>query len=761
MSLTSGSTLAHYEIVELIGKGGMGEVYQSRDTKLGRDVAIKILPEAFSRDNERAERFQREARVLAQLNHANIATLHGFEEADGRQFLVMELVEGETLAERVARRPLSLNEAAQLFGPIADAIESAHARGIVHRDLKPANIKLTTDGKPKILDYGLARAWTGDPTPDSDDSHAPTLTKDTELGAVMGTPAYMSPEQARGEPVDGRTDVWAFGCCFYETLTGRKAFPGETTADVFAAIMNETPQCVTFPERVRRLLGRCLEKDVHQRLRGLEHARLELEALTEADASPRSGLRLAPWLVATFAVALAVIAFLRPAGETSEASPVRLSLQLPSGDQLLSGFAGNLAISRDGKQVAYVGIRGMEQYSLFLRRLDRLDPELVPGSEGAGNPFFSPDGLSVGFSSIRGPLKRAAVGSGTSVELAPRTDNAGAFWGADGYIYFSPQRGAGIARMHEQGSDAEIVVPLRQDLGDTDLGSPHLLPGGDSVLFVARQASGRNTIAVQTLRTGERRTLIEDGNAPQYVPSGHLVFGRAGIILAVPFDLDNLLVNEPSTVVVDALTGGAIGRGNNQFAISNHGTLLYVDDANSAAPISQLVSVDQRGTSVPLLESPRRFWGPRWSPSDNRLAVAIYDEQRWDLWAHDVARDTLTRLTFSGRSYFRPLWSPDGSRLFEGTEALDPNAGGGATRLITSPHLTVAASASRDGETLVYRQSRPETGYSVELHVADLALGAIQQPSEHDPCSQIHLLSLCFPYTIERNSADFLAACWI
>ena len=727
VSLAPGRKLAHYEILEPIGKGGMGEVYRSKDSQLGRDVAIKVLPEEFSRNKERSERFEREARLLAQLNHTNIATLHGFEESEGRQFLVMELVEGETLAERIARRPLTWNEAVLVFGQIADGIEAAHAKGIVHRDLKPANIKLAADGRPKILDYGLAKAWAGDVTPDSELSQSPTLAKGSELGAITGTPSYMSPEQARGEPVDGRTDVWAFACCLYEALTGDKAFPGKTTADVFAAIMNTNPRWEALPGqgggRLQKLLERCLQKDVHQRLRGVEHARLELEALTaNADVRLPSSrdrrAQLLPWLVALGAAALAVVAYLRPAGDRPEPSPVRFSLQLPAGDRLLAGFSGNLAISPDGRRVAYGGIRGMEQYSLFLRSMDRLEPEPepVPDSEGAGNPFFSPDGLSIGFTSVRGPLKRAAIGGGTSVELVRKTDRSGAFWAPDGYIYFSPQRGAGIARILDQGGGPEIVVPLREDLGDVDLRAPHVLPGGGSLLFVVRDRSGRDRIAVETLRSGERRVLIEDGSSPQYARSGHLVFARKDKILATRFDLNDLVVDGNPTVVVDGLivgSRGPVAAGYNQFAVSDHGALIYIDDPNTAGQVSQIVSVDRQGAFTPLVETPRRFWNPRWSPRGDRLAVAIYDEQRWDLWTHDVSRETLTRLTFSGRVTFRPVWSPDGTRLFEGTRSLDPNGGDEPKPLLSSPYVTIAASVSPDGDMLVYRQSRPETGWDI------------------------------------------------
>ena len=360
----------------------------------------------------------------------------------------------------------------------------------------------------------------------------------------------------------------------------------------------------------------------------------------------------------------------------------------------------------------------MEQYSLFLRSMDRLEPQPVPGSEGAGNPFFSPDGLSIGYTTVMGPLKRAAVGGGTSVELAANTDGSGAFWSPDGYIYFSPKRGAGIVRIPEQGGDPEIVVPLREDLGDVDLRSPRLLPDGDAVLFVVQDGSGRNSIAVETLRTGVRRVLIEDGVSPHDALTGHLVFARADKILAVPFDIDNLVVERNPTIVVEGLQGGSTGPvavGFSKFAVSDQGTLIYVDAANIATPVSQLVSVDRQGAFKPLIETPRRFWDPRWSPDGSRLAVAIYDEPRWDVWTHDLSRETLTRLTFGGRAGIRPLWSPDGTRLFfgGGPRSIGLNGGDEAKPSFSSPYVTIAASVSPDGRVLVDRQSRPETGWDI------------------------------------------------
>ena len=402
MSLQPGHKLSYYEILEPIGKGGMGEVYRARDSKLGRDVAIKVLPEEFSTDQERLDRFEREAKLLAQLNHSNIATLHGLEESAGRKFLVMELVEGETLAERIAKGPLSLDEdeVIPLFIHIAEGLEAAHEKRIIHRDLKPANIKIGPDGKPKILDFGLAKAFLREENVSAETSQLPTLTKGTALGMIMGTASYMSPEQAKGKDVDTKTDVWAFGCCLYEALTGKKAFDGETPTDAIAAVVNSDPDWSALPSatspRLRELIERCLRKDSRRRLNHIGDARLELEESTSAPGpdSPRGKLVSMRSAAAVGILALvggwAASRYLSPS-PTTDAHVVHATVPIPVDTQLHSPNASPLAISRDGAKIVYAArVGGRSQ--LYLRELGEPQARPIPGSEGGGAPFLSPDG---------------------------------------------------------------------------------------------------------------------------------------------------------------------------------------------------------------------------------------------------------------------------------------------------------------------------------------------------------------------------------
>ena len=437
MALESGTRLGHYEILAPLGVGGMGEVYRARDTKLGRDVAIKVLHEAFSRDKERLARFEREARLLAQLNHTNIATLHGLEESDGQPFLVMELVEGETLAERIARGPIPLDEAIPLFIEIADGLEAAHEKGIIHRDLKPANVKISPDGKPKILDFGLAKAFAQEDDVSAEMSQSPTLTRGTALGVIMGTAAYMSPEQARGKKLDKRTDVWAFACCLYEALTGRKVFEAEDVSLTLAEVMKSEPQWETLPTDLPPLLlvflKRCLDKDPKHRLRDIGDVRLAMEGAFESGASQARTVSRPVGLVAAAALALSVItgfAVWRMSKSEPAPQPVaRFSLPLPSGVSLTGSGRHVVALSSDGTRLVYSA-----NQQIYLRALDQTEAVPVRGTEGgARNPFFSPDGEWVGFW-VDGELRKVLIEGGAPVRLCEALRPLGASWGADDAI---------------------------------------------------------------------------------------------------------------------------------------------------------------------------------------------------------------------------------------------------------------------------------------------------------------------------------------
>ena len=524
MSLEAGHKLAHYEILEPIGKGGMGEVYRARDTKLGRDVAIKVLPEAFSQDQERLDRFRREARLLAQLNHANIATLYGLEEHDGQLFLVMELVEGETLGERIAKGPIPVDECVPLFIQIAEGLEAAHAKGIIHRDLKPANIKTGPDGKPKILDFGLAKAFVGDGETASDSSQSPTLTKGTALGAVLGTAAYMSPEQARGKPVDTRTDIWAFGCCLYEALTAAKTFEGESVTDVLAAVVKNEPLWDALPTdtpfRVRDVLRRSLQKDKRMRCHHVADARLELQDAEREPHGPVDDMAaaiegrtpLVSFVVTALLASLVTVLvfFALGLGTPSQTRPVTRAV-LPLEHELYLGLTPSLAISPDGRYGAYV-VQDGDTRRLHIRSLEQGQGRSAEGSEGASSPFFSPDGRWVGFHAD-GSLMKVSVSGGAPTHIANvGSDFRGAQWSADGQIFFSPASGSGLSKVSAEGGTPETVTVPHPDRREKSHRGPEVLPGGKAVLFTLGSGDitswDDGSIAVLSLDTGEYEVLV-------------------------------------------------------------------------------------------------------------------------------------------------------------------------------------------------------------------------------------------------------------
>ena len=545
MSLVSGTRLGPYEILSPIGKGGMGEVYRAQDTKLDRDVAIKVLSEEFAKDKERLARFEREAKLLASLNHPNIASIYGLEESDGVTALVLELVEGPTLAERIAEGPIPVEEVLPIAWQITEALEAGHQAGVIHRDVKPANVKVKEDGTVKVLDYGLAKALEGD-TPSgtaSELSQSPTLTRHgTQVGVILGTAAYMSPEQAKGRRVDRRADVWAFGAVVYEMLTGKRAFAGDDVSETLAFVLTKEPDWesipVDTPRPLLQALSVCLTKEVKLRARDIADVRLAMDGAfhtssqSKADAPQPSSFR--PGLAVAAALMLAAITgfaayTLRP--ETPR--PVaRLSLSLPPGDELTDTSRHAVAISSDGTRIVYSARRSvtpgqLDHYDgrLYLREIDQLEPTPIRGTEAARNPFLSPDGEWVGFWS-EGQLKKVAIRGGAPVSLCDATNPFGAQWGADDTIVFGQGRD-GILRVSADGGTPEVLVPLEGT--NALVHGPQILPGEKAVLFTL----GRNTwddaqVVVHTLETNERKVLIDGGRDARYVPTGHLVYVYGG-----------------------------------------------------------------------------------------------------------------------------------------------------------------------------------------------------------------------------------------
>ena len=585
-----GQSINHYKITSKLGEGGMGEVYRAEDTTLKREVAIKVLPERFTQDPERLARFQREAQVLASLNHPNIAAIHSFEHSEGVHFLAMELVEGETLAQRVARGPVPVEEALEVCRQIAEGLEAAHESGIIHRDLKPANVKVTPEAKVKILDFGLAKALEGE-IPAADISHSPTRTDEmTSTGVILGTAPYMSPEQARGKPVDKRADIWAFGCVLYECLTGTQLFGGETTTDCIAKVLQKEPDWEALPEgtpwRVRDLLRRCLEKDAHQRLRDIGDARIEIrQAQTDpvdptlAQVAPvvaSSSWRRRAILGGVIGLVGSVVGFFlwNLADDSQPTQPTvvtQFPVVLPAG-ATLRGY--QLALSPDGTQLVYAAHRG-DTPQLYVRALDQLESKPIPHTEGAVHPFFSPDGKWVGFfispEGLGGALKKLSVMGGTPQTLCEVTAPRSGSWGQDGTIVFGQR--PGLWRVSDAGGTPK-------ELTRGPCFRPQILPGGKAVVFSRPFGEGGPSIRVLSLETGEEKVLIQPGDFPHYAPTGHLIYALDEKLLAAPFDLKTLKVTGDSTPVLEGVwTQG----GGEQYSISENGTLAYIPKGDPAS----------------------------------------------------------------------------------------------------------------------------------------------------------------------------------
>ena len=656
VSLQVGRKLAHYEILEPIGKGGMGEVYRARDGKLGRDVAIKVLPDAFSQNEERLARFKREAMVLASLNHPNIGAIYGLEEADSLWFLVLELVPGETLAERLRRGPIPFAEALELAGQIADALAAAHDNGVIHRDLKPANIKITPDGQIKVLDFGLAKALADEPA-DGQLSDSPTLSAHaTKVGVILGTAAYMSPEQARGKTVDKRTDIFSFGAVLYEMLTGRQLFKGEDAADTMASVIRSDPDFrslpAEIPPRVREILGRCLEKDPKKRRRDIGDIRTELVAPQEPVAAETQER---PWLpiagaVITLSLATGIAGWhLKP----DAPRPLkRFEMVLPEGDFFSGTTHRIVAMSPQATHLVYVA---NDQF--YLRALDQIEAVPIRGTENGREPFFSLDGEWIGFHA-NGYLKKVAITGGTPVPLCEADTTSGASWATDGTIVFG-QASGGIWEVPADGGEPRVLV----EGGNGALyRSPQKLPNGNALLLTFNEGLtnwDESTIVVDRLNTGERKTLIRGGSDAHYLPTGHLVYAVESTLFAVPFDLDKLEVTGGSVPVVEGVMRRTT-TGIAQFSFSKDGTLAFTSEiGRSDRP---LLWMERSGQASRLTDKTGIFSQPRLSPDAKRLAVTVAERDGTDVWLLDIERDTFTQLTSDHASRY-PAWSPDGEWL--------------------------------------------------------------------------------------------------
>ena len=734
-----GKTLGHYQIIGEIGKGGMGEVYQAKDQKLRRDVAIKILPQKFSRDPERVARFQREAELLASLNHSNIAAIYGLEEFSGTQFLVLELVEGETLADQLTRGALSFHESLNLALQITEALEAAHEKGIIHRDLKPTNIKVTPGGKVKVLDFGLAKAFASEQT-DLNMSDSPTLSNvATMQGVILGTAAYMSPEQARGKTVDKRTDIWAFGCVLFEMLTGSAAFQGEDVTEILAAVVKGSANLDLLPanvhSRVREAIHRCLQKDLKRRYTSITDARYEIEqALADANGlsetllatagHPAKPRRIFPWIAAATVLSLiiggAAVWNFKP---TEPRQVIRLVHNLPEGQQFANQMWTFIAISPDGSQYAYSATDG-----LFLRSLGEWDARRVSrADENTACPCFSPDGQWIGYWSMTdSKLKKVSVNGGSPQPLCD-TDPSGqvldASWSEDDRIVYS-ETGKGILSISSSGGIPETLIPNENEM----LFGPRLLPDGKTVIYTFGTVPYQ--VALQSVNSDQRKVLFTVGDTARYLPTGHVVYTLDYNLYAVPFDLDALQAGK-SLQVVEGLFRSDY-QYMPQYSVSSSGALLYVPKAATAATSGNtLVWVDRHGKEEPVETQPNIYYSLRLSPDGTRVALGAEIDGNGDIYLLDLARNNARkRLTFDKGEDSIPLWSPDGQRIAfssnrhgeisvyskaaDGTGKEEPVDGSAVPGTSTFP-----LSWSGDGKTMVLMESFSTAG------VSDFGIGAL------------------------------------
>jgi serine/threonine-protein kinase len=735
MELAPGARLGAYEILSPLGVGGMGEVYRARDTKLGREVAIKVLPAAFAGDPERMARFQREARLLAVLNHPGIATIHGFEEADSHRALVMELVPGPTLAERISLGPLPFEEAATIALQIAQALEYAHEHGIVHRDLKPANVKLTGDGAVKLLDFGLAKALSDEPAA-TDASQSPTLSAlASRAGLILGTAAYMSPEQAKGKAADRRSDVWSFGVVVYEMLSGSRMFGGETAAETLASVLKSEPEWGALPAGtptgVRRLLRRCLDKDARRRVQAIGEARIAIEdalgGVREETVPVGSAAPFWPRALPLAAAAALAGAGLmlwglrRPVPEAP--TPVRLSVELGAAASLTTGSSGPAAIlSPDGRVLAYTAHRtGQPPPQLHVRRLEQLQATPLSGTDGARDPFFSPDGQWIAFFAD-GKLKKVSVtGGGAAVTIGDAPEGRGGTWSEDGTILFTPAAmpGVGLSRISAAGGPAEVLTtPDPAAEGDSHRW-PQPLLGGKAVLFTAGNVGEFNdaSIVVQTLPKGPLKVLQRGGYFGRYLRSGHLVYVHDGTLFAAPFDLGRLELSGPPApvlegVMVSPAAGGA------QFAFSERGTLVFLPGTTPGVNLP-IQWMDKDGRVEPLRAVAGTYNNIRFSPDGTRLAMDVREGTERDVWIYEWGRDTMSRLTFETGEDSSPVWSPDGRRIAFASARADkatPNlywqradGTGDAERLTESRNPQSPASWHPSGRFLAFHETDQQT----------------------------------------------------
>src|SRR5262245_24887589 len=733
MPLTAGAHLGPYEILAALGAGGMGEVYRARDTKLDRDVAIKVLPELFVSDPERVARFQREATTLAALNHPHIGGIYGLEEADGVRALVLELVDGPTLADRIAQGPIPLDEALPIARQIAEALEAAHEQGIIHRDLKPANIKLRPDGTVKVLDFGLAKALEPMSAASPMVTASPTITTPammTGIGMILGTAAYMSPEQARGRATDKRSDVWAFGCVLYEMLTGRRVFDGEETTAMIAAVVKIEPDWNAFPSdvptHIRKIVQRCLAKDRKARIPDLSVARFMFDETTAAAATDAASTRPRPtrvlrlWQAATALLLLTTIA--GPVTSLLRArSPAvtRFIVSPPEGTTFFAAGrrATGAAISPDGLKLAFTARDASGKALLWVRSLDSVTAQPLIGTDDASFPFWSPDSRFIGYSAPGKLMKIAASGGPPQTLCAFSTTTIvgrGGAWNRDGVIVFNNGPGQPLFRVSSAGGQPSPVGNLAN--GQNALGFPSFLPDGDHVLYHATASTPTvSGLHVMSLDTGESKRLLEADTSGIYASQGgYLLFVRQGTLLAQTFDPKTLaFLNEPFPIAEHVESGAVAGLVT--FSVSENGMLSYGIGSGEAADV-QMVWLDRQGKQSETVGPPGNYRGIDLSPDGTRVAAHRHDGNGGDIWITELSRGTTSRFTFDAQDSSSPVWAPDARRIDHGSfrngkgglyQKLS-NGTGPEEKLLESDVATLPVSWSPDGQSIVYSVLDPK-----------------------------------------------------
>ena len=730
MALAPGTHIGAYEVVGLLGVGGMGEVYRAHDRRLGRDVAVKVLPEALAQSGERMGRLEREARLLASLSHPHLASIFGFEAAGATRALVMELVPGPTLAELVGRGPLPLEEAVDLGRQIAEGLEYAHERGIVHRDLKPANIKVTPEGAVKLLDFGLAKAVAGEAV--EDPSNSPTLSHlATQAGMILGTAAYMAPEQAKGKPVDRRADIWAFGCVLYEMLAGRAAFAGNSIAELLAASLKEDPDWTALPAAtpasLRALLRRCLAKAPRQRLQAMGDARIVLEevqagaptATPPPPALPPARRRSWLWAVAAAALGGAGLLaglWLRP--QPPAARVYRFTVMPPA----QGVFGDGLAVSPDGSRLAFVASQGNQPQQIWVRTLDSTTARVVEGTDDAEFPFWSPDGASLGFFAD-GKLKRVDLGTGSVHSLVDSSagNSRGASWSANGEIVYAPNITGTLMKVSAQGGAPAPATALAADSSNFSQRWPSFLPDGRHFLFLDERAGMVAELEVGALDSTQTQGLMAmpSGSSAAYA-AGYLFYASNGALMAQGFDAaSRKLSGAPERVADNVNPVGLVGAtGYAPFAVTAAGLLVYRQ--GEASPLSQLTVVDRNGKTVRTIGATGGFIDAQLSPDGKKIVATIPDVARPGvngIWIMDAQTGAMSRLTFDLRANEWPIWSHDGKWIYYAArtpnhvEMLRQRADGSqpAELLRRSTHVESPTDVSPDGRTFLYTDMAPGT----------------------------------------------------